>query len=175
MLSLLLAHPASNVKLDVLLEENYKFVTSRVINETYLEMVKTDVLLTEDRLVVKTNTCDGFNFISKNKGIIVGEISKNILNLLVDCTEDFDTGMIIQKIGITPFAWPFRVGAPFISSFNIHKKRIIQSKYIQFIYQKMLIIKKPLILLNQYKCKNKKKIIILTGRLLVNVTLCSKQ
>lgn len=132
LLSMLIAHPVPEIKIKDLIEENYEFVTDRLIAELHLPMIESEIPL-ENVAIVNYNACKMFEQILIKRAVILGEFSRNVLHIVVHCQKYFSGkfrgGLIIQNFGVTPFAWPFRAGAPFVNSFNIYHKLVSQSEY----------------------------------------------
>jgi hypothetical protein len=69
------------------------------------------------------------------KGIVFGEISRHLLHTKKYCSDYYKKpfkqliNFSTHSFGMTPHAWPLKIGAPFVDSFNKHIKQTMSGIY----------------------------------------------
>jgi hypothetical protein len=81
------------------------------------------------------NICETFRYMQAQKGIVVGEISRHLLHTKKYCSDYYKKpfkqliNFSTHNFGMTPHAWPLKIGAPFVDSFNKHIKQTMSGIY----------------------------------------------
>jgi hypothetical protein len=81
------------------------------------------------------NICEAFRYMQTQKGILIGEISSHLLHSKKYCSDYYKKPFkqlihfSTHNFGMTPHAWPLKIGAPFVDSFNKHIKQTMSGIY----------------------------------------------
>nr|XP_015838136.1 PREDICTED: uncharacterized protein LOC107398477 [Tribolium castaneum] len=125
--------------LDELLSEGYNFVGDKNRLSFYQQVFSDEEksLFLKSTNMQKNNVCELAVYIETHKSILAGEKSRNLYHTKLFCSHYYQKPpqnlelFSAKTFVLIPYAWAFRLGTPFVDSFNSGIKQMMSGGFLK--------------------------------------------